>query len=384
MPFSNPVVGGTTLIRPAMASPNYVQGSSGWSVNSDGSAEFNHILIRNGESVSGTSLYYNGTPGAGTLVISISATAGTDTYGNAYVAGYAVYGTGGTVEYQVDLSGNVTIGKTTTGGFQLQPGSIPVLQVYDDLGRLAANIDANSGIVTFLDSANAQFIQFNVNNTGVLGGMILGSMSAPGTMPSLTEQQQAGAVTLDSTGAELLLVSPTASTATKAAQARLLPGQPNTSTGQAGVPQLLVQADVSANPSDVDMVISGSIVKGDRTNNNQPFTWQAPVLGSGWASGPASGTVQPLQYRLGPTDNLLLDGAIHSTSTAPAATVFVLPAAYRPVTTRRGGIITNTSGTWSATGYEINSDGNVVIAPTPTASGVDVYFEIDIPLGHQQ
>jgi hypothetical protein len=46
MPFTNPVVGGTTLIRPAVRSPGYVAGSSGWSINKDGSAEFNSVTIR--------------------------------------------------------------------------------------------------------------------------------------------------------------------------------------------------------------------------------------------------------------------------------------------------------------------------------------------------
>lgn len=46
MAFQNPVVGGTTLVRPAIHSPNYVAGSSGWTINRDGSAEFNNALFR--------------------------------------------------------------------------------------------------------------------------------------------------------------------------------------------------------------------------------------------------------------------------------------------------------------------------------------------------
>lgn len=46
MPFTNPVVGGTTLIRPAIRSPGYVPNSTGWSINKDGSAEFNSVIIR--------------------------------------------------------------------------------------------------------------------------------------------------------------------------------------------------------------------------------------------------------------------------------------------------------------------------------------------------
>lgn len=46
MSFGNPIVGGTTLVRPAIHSPNYVAAVSGWSINKDGSAEFTTILIR--------------------------------------------------------------------------------------------------------------------------------------------------------------------------------------------------------------------------------------------------------------------------------------------------------------------------------------------------
>lgn len=53
MAFSNPVVGGTTLIREAIESPNYVVGTSGWSINRDGSAEFNDVDIRGSLTVTG-------------------------------------------------------------------------------------------------------------------------------------------------------------------------------------------------------------------------------------------------------------------------------------------------------------------------------------------
>lgn len=41
----NPVVGGTTLRRAAIASPDFVSGESGWSINQDGSAEFTGLQI---------------------------------------------------------------------------------------------------------------------------------------------------------------------------------------------------------------------------------------------------------------------------------------------------------------------------------------------------
>lgn len=93
MQFEDDLAGGVVLVRPALQSPNYVAGASGWNIAIDGSAEFNNVVIRGGTVVGGTALYYNGTPAAGTLIMSIAATAGADTYGNAYVAGVGVYGT---------------------------------------------------------------------------------------------------------------------------------------------------------------------------------------------------------------------------------------------------------------------------------------------------
>lgn len=52
VPFTNPVIAGTTLIRTAIKSPDYVPGVSGWSINKDGSVEFNDAEIR-GELIAG-------------------------------------------------------------------------------------------------------------------------------------------------------------------------------------------------------------------------------------------------------------------------------------------------------------------------------------------
>lgn len=48
MTFNNPVVGGENgeLIRRSIQSPDYVTGVSGWTINRDGSAEFNNVTIR--------------------------------------------------------------------------------------------------------------------------------------------------------------------------------------------------------------------------------------------------------------------------------------------------------------------------------------------------
>jgi hypothetical protein len=44
--FKSSVVAGTVLVRSAIQSPNYVAGVSGWTINQDGSVEFNNAVIR--------------------------------------------------------------------------------------------------------------------------------------------------------------------------------------------------------------------------------------------------------------------------------------------------------------------------------------------------
>lgn len=54
MPFTNPLVAGTTLVRSAINSPNYVPGVSGWAIFKDGSAEFNNVTVRGAVDIKGS------------------------------------------------------------------------------------------------------------------------------------------------------------------------------------------------------------------------------------------------------------------------------------------------------------------------------------------
>lgn len=65
MPFANSIVGGVTLVRPAIRSPDYVPGVSGWAINRDGTVEFN-----NGD--------FRGTITAATIIGSVFGTSTTD------------------------------------------------------------------------------------------------------------------------------------------------------------------------------------------------------------------------------------------------------------------------------------------------------------------
>jgi len=108
--FQNPIAGGQgALEREQIKSPNYVTGSAGWAIKRDGSAEFNNIVIRGGTSVGSTSLWYSGTPALGSLIFSISGTAGTDPYGNHYSSGVVAYSTSLIADVALQ-NGNVKFG----------------------------------------------------------------------------------------------------------------------------------------------------------------------------------------------------------------------------------------------------------------------------------
>src|SRR5215471_14188279 len=94
MPFADPIVGGVDkLIRKAIQSPNFIAGVQGWSINRDGTAEFNELTII-ASSTGAAILIYNGPAALGNLIGSWSAVATTDSFGNAIPAGiFATQGT---------------------------------------------------------------------------------------------------------------------------------------------------------------------------------------------------------------------------------------------------------------------------------------------------
>jgi hypothetical protein len=86
--FSNPLVGGSGgLVYPSIHSPGFIPGSVGWSINKDGTAEFNNGIFR-GDITNGGIFTYNGTPALGNKpVFSITRPGVTaDRFGNPVIA----------------------------------------------------------------------------------------------------------------------------------------------------------------------------------------------------------------------------------------------------------------------------------------------------------
>ena len=109
-----------SLVLQSVFSPNFLTGVSGWSINKDGSAEFNNLTIRGtffGADfiINSAGIFlYNGVPALGNLVGSWAITAGSDSFGNAYRAGLNVDATSGTSYLQL-LPGSPAILNVGTG-----------------------------------------------------------------------------------------------------------------------------------------------------------------------------------------------------------------------------------------------------------------------------
>lgn len=115
MGFNNPIVGGTALRIPAIQSPNYSPGVSGWIIKINGDAEFNNLVVR-GEFL-GTNFilnssglfFYSSTPAAGNLVMSAASDQGTDSFGNSFGRGLMVYNPSAGSSVQIDAGAGANI-----------------------------------------------------------------------------------------------------------------------------------------------------------------------------------------------------------------------------------------------------------------------------------
>jgi Fibronectin type III domain len=128
---SNPSADG---VNSRIYSANYVSGSAGWIIRNDGFAEFNNVTIRGGTVVSGTGLYYNGTPASGSLLFAVASASGTDSFGNTYPRG---------ISAGLSTGPQVIMNTSAGAGFIQFPTHRPIENV---AGRLLVGV-VNSGAV---------------------------------------------------------------------------------------------------------------------------------------------------------------------------------------------------------------------------------------------
>jgi hypothetical protein len=322
MAFSNPITGGQgALIRPAVKSPNYTAGASGWTINRDGSAEFNNLTIRGtflGSDfiINSAGIFvYHGTPAANNLIAAVAAIAGTDTFGNQYLAGIASYDTSGDTH-------PITFTR--------------MLENSIDIGSFNAGVPDTGNVASFNSSAgNAQLV--SQPTTALPDSVYLGLISG--------------------------------------ANAQV--------TGSATAPHLIVSDLFSTGACDI--WLAGTVIATDAANTRlvwQTVANAGVVLGTGWADGGVAGTSQKIQYRKDCFDNLVIVGTVHSTSATPAATIFTTAAGYRPKVQQLGVVNTRVSPTNTVDCCAVTTAGVIALQSAVAVANTDVSFMVTVPLGN--
>jgi hypothetical protein len=339
--FRNPILGagGSTLLRPAIQSPNFIHGVSGWSINRAGNAEFNDLVIRGtymGQNyvISEDGLFfYSGTPAAGNMTGSWAPAAGVDGFGNAYPAGLEIYSTLGSI---------------------LLSAVDGILQSVGSSGRQ----------VTVADGS----IQWSAPGSAGNGSLDIGA--------TLREMDwQSGQLAVADRIARLAVVS---STGTPAAGNQDTSPRSST-TGGVGVPAYhyvsgaVVKSDGAGSTSEVWQVAGGN---GAAFNTN----WLASSTFNGSTGWPT------VQYRKDAEDNLVVTGCFKtSASWTTGGSPFTLPTAFRPKQQWAVAVQKNVGGTLSTGMGQISAGGNLNLLSgsgvAPVASAEYLVTGV-IPLGN--
>ena len=192
MGFANSVIGGAAaLIRAAIKSPNYVLGAAGWTINKDGSAEFNNLAIRgtfNGTDyvMNSSGLFiYTPTEAAGNLAESSASAAGTDQFLNNYVPGHATYDNVNGVAASLDAglvqfyTGSLAGGWTAAGSVAGDPSGDILLTPKAGRAVLTANstLDNGSGNMSVAGTLTVNGSP-NTSTNGLPNGGIQGTSGA--------------------------------------------------------------------------------------------------------------------------------------------------------------------------------------------------------------
>ncbi len=323
MPFTNEVTAGDILVRQSIQSPDYVPGASGWMVGKDGTAEFNSLNIR------GT---FNG---------------------NDYVLnadGLFMYqGAAGVGNLTVSIS--PTSGTDTYGNQFLQG-----LVSYDCEGTPLAP-------VSYIQNIQGEVIIGSVTNGVFQIGDETAQLVALNNITVLNSPVDPGNPTTTADNAYLVLMS----------------GEGAQASGGTNTPRAVLADFAGTSPA--DLLVSGTLIQTDVSGT--PLKWQTPSLGSGWSTS-AIRSANPLKYRI-ENGNLVLQGSVNCTSTAPAATIFTVVAPYIPAAAwnlqQAAAIQQSSAGSYKAMGHMFISGGNIEVNGFTFASGDILSFNHSFPLG---
>jgi hypothetical protein len=191
---NDPVVGSTILRRPAIQSPNFVTGISGWTINVDGSAEFNNLTIRGtffGTDfiLNSTGLFlYSGTPALGNLSASVvpGSSTVTDPEGNTAQPGITSYASStfwaqllaGVLNFATTGTfANASFGSNVPGAAYMSSGAAVNT---DSIAEVLAEATSTSGLGGRLVELIAEYVQMGVSGTGMT--TVLGPLTVDGAL----------------------------------------------------------------------------------------------------------------------------------------------------------------------------------------------------------
>jgi hypothetical protein len=296
---------------------------------------------------------YNGAPAAGNLIASIASTSGTDPYGNKYLPGVTVYSS--------DLFANFTSGQTLYG---VMAGGVP------DTAD-AGSIIATNGNVP-VDFTSIQIT--SPKNSGLTNPLVanfFGGTGVAGSGPTLQLEDTLGIDAI----VNLLGHLDIAGNETGSVQASI--------NGPAGLTANLLQLAVNgakkfyADPSG-NLYCGGNLVK---LNAGTPYTAQTPSMSAGY-------TNDNCKYRQMSLDAVWWSGEISQTtgvSGAGAASVYTLPAGYRPAREQVVPASWRNSGGLSKGGnafFSFETSGAVMLGwSATTANGDRFSCDVMIDLG---
>lgn len=339
MPFTNPIVGGTTLVRSAIQSQNYVAGTSGWAIKANGFAEFADLSIVNG-----------------TIVVK-------------FIDG----------SYQKIYGGNYTYHNASTATV---PGTWLALQPPNQVGSTyqpgvigATEFGPQPAVVIASpwDSAlpSDWTSQINLGSRGTAGGSAEIDMSAERITMNVT-QSGLGFKTIE------------------------LHGSLSVDTGNTTVTgNVSITGDLAVNPTNnVTITPGGAAVTGTKQFNGVPL-WNGYAV-TGGAIQPGHWIVMPVAFQNGFTDRVLggtfpapaywmdsfgrvyLRGTLTGgAASAIGATIITFPVGMRPTATMMCPVCAN-GGTEVYGRIDVNPNGTLTWrGPTVVTAGAN-WFSIDI------
>ncbi|HEX5566667.1 MAG TPA: H-type lectin domain-containing protein [Streptomyces sp.] len=158
MRFDDDLAGGIFLIRPALRSPEYAPGEAGWTINQDGSAEFNNVRVRGTLEV-GTSIAPGVELPGDQVVGQVPSAATADTAVTAVTAdtaGTAGHATTATTASSAGSAGTVTgaIGAGVTLPAGQLSGTVPTTTTISGNSIITGTLNAALVKVTNLDAAS--------------------------------------------------------------------------------------------------------------------------------------------------------------------------------------------------------------------------------------